>query len=97
MMRSSNEQTLGDAIREFLHAYNLDEKLNETTAIKSWEKVAGKLVARHTQDLHIRNKVLFVKIDSPALKNELNYNREKIVGMINKAVKTEVIEDIVFQ
>jgi predicted nucleic acid-binding Zn ribbon protein len=96
-MSQSNEQSIGDVIREFLHAYDLEDQMNETRLIHSWEKVAGKLVARHTQNLHIRNKVLFVKIDSPALKNELNYSRGKILEMLNKAVKSKVIEDIVFQ
>jgi len=55
------------------------------------------MVAKHTKDLHIRNKVLFVKIDSPALRNELSYARESIVKSLNEEVKTVVIDDIVFK
>ena len=96
-MRNSNEQTIGEAIREFLHTFDLEDKLNESRLIHSWEKVAGNLVARHTQHLHIRNKILFVKIDSPALRCELNYSRARIVELLNREVKAGVIEDIVFQ
>jgi len=96
-VQNSNEQTIGDAIREFLHTYDLEDKLNEARVIHSWEKVAGKLVARHTLQLHIRNRVLFVKIDSPALRCELNYSRGKIVELLNREVNGKVIEDIVFQ
>lgn len=55
------------------------------------------MVARHTKDLHVRNKILFVKIDSPALRNELSYAREKIVKSLNDEVNAEVIEDVVFK
>jgi hypothetical protein len=55
------------------------------------------MVSMHTKDLHIRNKVLFVRIDSPALRNELSYARETIVKSLNDEAGAEVIEDIVFK
>ena len=96
-MKHYNDQSLGSAIKEFLHAYRLEEKFNQTKLIHSWEKIVGKMVAMHTRDLHIRNKVLFVRIDSPALRNELSYAREKIMKALKDEVNTEIIEDIVFK
>ena len=96
-MKYSNDQSLGSAIKEFLHAYRLEEKFNQTKLLHSWEKVVGKMVAAHTKDLHIRNKILFVRIDSSALRNELSYAREKIVKSLNDEVNAEVIEDVVFR
>ena len=96
-MYNSNNQSLGSAIKEFLQAYRLEEKFNQTKLIHSWEKVVGKMVANHTKDLHIRNKVLFVKIDSAALRNELNYARETIIKSLNEEVHADVIEDVVFR
>jgi predicted nucleic acid-binding Zn ribbon protein len=96
-LKYSDDQSLGSAIKEFLHAYRLEEKFNETRLLHSWEKVVGKMVSVHTKDLHIRNKILFVRIDSPALRNELSYTREKIVKLLNEEANSEVIEDIVFK
>ncbi|MGA3014579.1 MAG: DUF721 domain-containing protein [Bacteroidales bacterium] len=96
-MSRSNDQSLGDAIREFLHSYHLEDKLNETKVIQSWGKVTGPLVEKHTHGLYIRNRVLFVKVESAALRQELSYSRSKIVAALNKEVKSEVIEDIVFR
>ena len=94
-MKRTNDQSLGDAIREFLQAYRLEDKLNETRLMASWEKVLGKLVANHTTELYIKNRILFVKLDSAALRNELSYAREKIVKALNAAVKADVIEELV--
>jgi len=94
-VKRSNDQSLGEAIKEFLQAYRLEDKLNETRLIASWEKVLGKLVTNHTTELYIKNRILFVKIDSAALRNELSYAREKIVKALNKAVNADVIDDIV--
>jgi predicted nucleic acid-binding Zn ribbon protein len=95
-LKSSSNQSLGSAIREFLKAYRLEDKMNETRLIHSWEVVLGKMVSRHTRELSIRNKILFVKIDSPALRNELSYQKEKIVDELNREVNAKVIDDIVF-
>jgi hypothetical protein len=55
------------------------------------------MVSKHTHGLYIKNKILFVRIDSPALRNELSYCREKIVRELNAEASTDVIEDIVFK
>ena len=96
-MPRSNDQSLGDAIREFLHSYHLEDKLNETKVIQSWGKVVGPLVEKYTHGLYIRNRILFVKVESAALRHELSYSKSKIIAALNKEVKSEVIEDIVLR
>mgnify|MGYP006289948523 CR=1 FL=1 len=95
-MPSSNELSLGDAIREFLKEYQLEGKVNETKVIHAWEKIVGKMISKHTLNLYIKRKILFVKLDSPALANELTYAREKIRKSLNEEVGREVIEEVKF-
>jgi predicted nucleic acid-binding Zn ribbon protein len=95
-MKKSNDQTLKEVINELLKAYKLGDKLKEVRLIDSWEKVVGKLINKHTKNLYIKKKVLFVKLDSAALRNELSYARQKIIKALNKEAKEEVIENIVF-
>lgn len=80
-----------------MKSYHLDDKLLQKQLILSWEKVMGKMVAKHTQNLTIRKKTLYVKLDSAALKNELSFSREKIMKALNNAVNAEVITDVVIQ
>ncbi len=94
-MRRSNEQPLKAAIEEFLDKFHLRDKLNQAKVIQAWEKVVGEMVAKNTSQLHIRNKVLYVKVNSPALRNELLFARNKIMNALNKAAGAIVIEDIV--
>jgi predicted nucleic acid-binding Zn ribbon protein len=94
-MEDSN-QTLGDAIREMIESYGLKNKLSEANLVHSWEHIVGKMIANHTKDLYIKNGKLFVRIDSPALKNELNYNRSELLDTLNEAAGSKVIQEIVF-
>ena len=91
-----NSHKLGDAIREMIQAYGLKSKLSEATLVESWEKVVGKMIAKHTKNLYIKNKKLYIRIDSPALKNELTYSRSTLMETLNEAAGADVIEEIVF-
>lgn len=84
------------AIEEFLKTFRLQDKLYETRVLHSWEKIVGTIVAKHTLNLSIRKKILYVKVDSAALRSELMFAREKIISGLNQEAGTSVIEDIVF-
>ena len=95
-MKSSNDRPLGDIIREIIETYRLEGKLNEVKVLNSWETVVGKMIARHTKNLYIRNNKLIVKVDSPALKNELTYSSSLILEKLNAEAGCKVVDEIVF-
>ena len=77
-MKKSNEILLGDAISAFLKENNLESRLNETRLVGAWEQVTGKLIARHTLQMNVRDKILYVKVDSAALREELSFQKSKL-------------------
>lgn len=95
-MKIPSDRPIGEVIRELIETYRLEGKLNEVKAIHSWEKVVGEMIARHTKDLYIKNGRLFVRIDSPALKNELSYSRTVIADKLNEEAGSKVIEEVIF-
>lgn len=97
MIRKSNEQTLKQVIEELISTYRLDGKLSETRLLNSWEQTVGKLVAKHTKRLYIKNKILFVELDSAAIREELSYARQKLIQRLNQVAGKQVIEDVVLR
>jgi len=95
-MKSSNDKTIGEVIRELVETYHLEGKLNEMKVVQSWEKVVGKMIARFTKDIYMKRGKLFVRIDSPALKNELSYNTTMIIERLNNEAGCKVVDDIIF-
>ena len=95
-MKYSTDRPIGEVIREMIETYRLEGKLNEVKVLHSWENVVGEMIAKHTKDLYIKNHRLFVKIDSPALKNELTYSRTLIAEKLNQEAGGKVIEEVVF-
>ena len=92
-----NVTSLGDAIKEFLKRNRLERGHTEAILISTWEKVVGGMIARHTTNMNIYKRTLYVQLDSAALRNELTYAREKIRKALNKEAGEEVIDEIVLR
>ena len=86
---------LGDLIKEFYALHKGPEYMDEVQVLNSWSKVVGPFIASHTIDLFIKNKVLFVRVDSDALRNELNYSKSLLMKNLNEVVGKEIVKEIV--
>jgi len=95
-LKGSNEQSLKEVIDELIKTYKLKDGIAASRVINSWEKVAGSMIFKHTEKIFIRKNNLYLKLDSPALKQELSYAKSSIIKKLNKTVDQNLIEDIIF-
>ena len=93
--RKSNTTTVGEALGDMLKQYHLNEKFDQNKLLNSWAKLMGKTIANRTTKIFIKNKVLFVELNSAPLKNELNLSKDKLKGIIEKEIGPEVISEII--
>lgn len=96
-MRKSNTQSISDVLKETFKLLKIDHKLKELELMNSWKDVVGVYIANKTKDMYIKNKVLFVKVDSSVVRNELLIIRESLISRLNSAVNQEVIAGIVIR
>jgi predicted nucleic acid-binding Zn ribbon protein len=97
MIKRDNTYSLKEAIDQLIRAYGFKDKLLETVLIDSWEQVVGGVYASHTQQLKVKAKTLFVKMDAPALRQELMMQRSDLLKKLNHKAGKKVIDDIVFR
>lgn len=95
-MKRTNDVNIGDVIKEMINMYNLNNKLDEVSIVNSWEALMGNSIAKHTKNIYLKDHTLFLKIDTPVLKNELLMSRTKIMETINKNAGKNLITEIVF-
>ena len=95
-MKRTNTLGISEVINELISHYKIGDKLNETRIIAAWREVLGPL-AKPTDELYINNKVLFVKLSSSVVRNELYMMRSVLVRRLNEKVGGEIITDIVFR
>lgn len=78
-----------------LKTYQLDSRLNETSVVNAWEKVMGQVIAKYTLSVKMQNGVLYVKVQSAALKQELTYRRSEIAEKLNTECGGEIVREVV--
>ena len=83
-------------VNMFLRQNGLETPLLQKRLVDAWDSMAGKTIARYTEDKFIRNQVLYVKISSPALRSDLSMIRTELVNKLNQHVGARIILDIKF-
>ncbi len=86
---------LAELIKQFYEMRRGAGYLDEVKVINSWKQVVGPFIASHTIDMNIRNGVLFVRVDSDALRVELNYSKTMLMNSLNSIAGRDVISEIV--
>jgi hypothetical protein len=91
------EYSLGDAIRKFLDESRIKGGIQALQIDEVWEKIMGKTIARYTDKLQIINDTLIITTQVGALKQELIFQKEKIIQRVNEALGQKVISKLVVQ
>ena len=86
---------VGQAIQELLKSYHIKNRFDEANLVSSWERLVGKPVARRTKKVFIRDRVLFVELDSPAMKHDLQYHKTQIIEVFQKEFGADLIKELI--
>lgn len=94
-MKKGNVSTMKEAIDNLLDYYRIRSKVVETDILNSWELLMGKMISNHTSDLYIKGSKLFIKVDSPVLKNELSLMKSGILERVNSRAGKAIIDEVI--
>ncbi len=95
-MRRTNDKPIKEAIEQMLKVYKLKRKFDETSLVVAWPEMMGMPIANRTKDIFIRDRKLFIRIESSVIKNELVMMRTNIIEKMNERAGGNVIDEIVF-
>jgi hypothetical protein len=95
--RLSNEASISSVIEEIIKRNNLEKGLNEVDAKKAWKDIMGNGVNSYTNEVQLKNKVLYVSLTSSIVRAELSLGKDKIMTMMNEELGKNIIENIIFR
>lgn len=95
--RSFEPQPLRKVLQQVTAQRNLSKGLNEVKVKLAWEKTVGKHVMQYTTDIKLREKTLYVNLNSAPLREELNYGKEKILKHLNDALGFNGVQKIILR
>jgi hypothetical protein len=88
---------IGDALKAFINKSKLKSGLRSVQIENIWEELMGKTIARYTDKIEIINQTLFIYTSVGALKQELVYQKPKIIERVNEAFHEKVIADVIIK
>lgn len=91
------EISLQDAIQQFLLKSRLKSGIQALRIEEVWEEVMGKTIAKYTDKIQIINSTLFITTTVAPLKNELLYQKEKIIERVNEALGEKTIKEVIIK
>lgn len=94
-MHKSQTRKIGEIIGDCLREMSIDRKLKEVNLVSKWEEMMGKAVANRTSQIYIRNRVLYIRVKSSVLKNELLMLRQDILNKLNENAGEQLVDEIV--
>lgn len=95
--RTRESKGISDLLQLFRTENNLDQGLNEFDVYEAWKVVLGPGIASYTTDVAFRRNILYVKLSSSIVRDELSYGKEKIIKMLNDELKKGLIADLILR
>ena len=84
---------IGDALISYLRESGLEQSVLDVQIEEVWPRVMGDVVNQLTRKVEVREGVLYVHVNSAALKAQLFENRFELVRKLNEAVGANAIRD----
>ena len=94
--RKAETSTIKTAMQELLNTYKIQDKFTSTQIVSSWGRIMGEPIARRTEKVYIKDKKLFIKITSAALKQELSLSKDKVKELFVREFGEDALKEIIF-
>lgn len=94
--RTGEFSPMKEVIDKLFRAYQLTGKMTELEVLGNWEEMMGKAVSNRTTSLKVKNKVLYLSLDSSVMRDELLHGKQIIIERVNQQAGFRMIEDIWF-
>ncbi|HEY8387596.1 MAG TPA: DUF721 domain-containing protein [Parasegetibacter sp.] len=88
------QYSLGEALEQFLKKSRLKANVQALQIEDIWEQVMGKTIAKYTEKIQIYNKSLVITTTVAPLRQELMYQKEKIIQRINEIMGDNTINEV---
>lgn len=91
------ELSMADAMKKFLEQSRLKGAVQALRIDEIWAEIMGKTIARYTEKISIQGHTLFISTTVAPLRQELLYQKDKIISRVNEALGEKVISEVVIR
>lgn len=94
---SKKIERLSSLLTKTLASHGLATKLKEYRVVGRWEKIVGKVIARHARPASLQGKKLSVVVDSSAWMQQLSLLKPELIEKLNRGLGADSVKSITFK
>lgn len=87
--------SMKQAVEKWLEVYRLRRKFDESSVASFWGEIIGPYIEKRTLKIFVKDKKLFVKVESAVVKHELTLMRKQIIERVNEHAGQVLVEELV--
>ena len=87
---------LKETLEKVLKGYKLSGDIEAYKIFALWDDIVGRKMADHATPVSIKEKTLFVEVDSPLWLSQIKYMKGDILGKVDGRIKRGALKDLRF-
>lgn len=92
--RKYTDNPLKSLIADILNRNGWQDRYQEMEVLRCYREVVGEVIWKKTRESRLHGKTLVLKMDSGPLKQELYYQKTKLLEAINAMLGNEAVEKL---
>jgi predicted nucleic acid-binding Zn ribbon protein len=92
--RKYTDNPLKELISDVLRRNGWEHRYQEMEVLRCYREVVGEVIWKKTRESRLHDKTLVLKMDSGPLKQELSYQKTKLMDSINELLGNTVVEKL---
>jgi predicted nucleic acid-binding Zn ribbon protein len=96
-MRKNVTRPISEVISECLEDLKIGRTLKEKRMVSQWEELLGKAISSRTKYIYIKDRVLYVQMNSSVARSELLMMRQSILEKMNELAGEKLIDSVVIR
>ena len=85
---------ISEVLREISAQKHIRVGIDKIKIQEAWRTVMGKNIEKYTSDVRYKKGILSVKLKSSVLKEELFFEKEKVIELLNENLGKKYIQEI---
>ena len=95
MNKRGEIKNISKVIKEVFSQKHFRIGIDNLKVQEAWLKTMGKNIQKYTYKVVYKKGILYLKLKSSVLKEELTFEKIKVINLLNKELGKEYIKDIV--
>ncbi len=95
MKRRKQPRPINQLLDDFIESYPHRVAMKRGMVLSLWSEKIGTAIREQVKDLKFHGSRLIVHVPDPSWRHEIHMQRHQIAKTLNRAVKEEIIRDIV--